>query len=133
MDLRRRVFAAWQQGEDSQAAVAERFHVSTSFVRDLSRRFRESGSVAAKPRAGGKPPLASAATLECLQGLVACTPDATIEEHRQSLAAAGHPLSAATVGRLLLALGLTRKKRRLGTTSATPSVSKPRARSSRRK
>ena len=76
LDLRRRVFAAWQEGQDSQAAVAERFQVSTSFVRDLSRRFRESGSVAAKPRAGGKPPLASARTLECLQGLVACQPDA---------------------------------------------------------
>ena len=34
-DLRRKVFAAWQKGDSSQAEVAVRFGVSASFVRDL--------------------------------------------------------------------------------------------------
>ena len=112
LDLRRRVFAAWQQGEESQRAVARRFAVSESFVRDLSALHRRTGDVVARPRGGGRPALAGAATLECLRGQVAAHNDHTIAEHRQSLAAAGHPMSAATTGRLLLGLRLTRKKRR---------------------
>jgi transposase len=118
LDLRRRVFAAWQRGEGSQAEVAARFSVSESFVRDLSRRFRQSGDVAAKPHGGGRQALADTASLACLGELVAAHNDATIQEHHRSLAAAGYTTSQATVGRWLLRLGLTRKKRRSATTSA---------------
>lgn len=110
------MFAAWQKGEDSQQAVAEHFAVSESFVRDLSALHRQSGDVVARPHGGGRPALAGTATLECLQGQVAAYNDHTIAEHQQSLAAAGHPMSAATAGRLLLKRRLTRKKRRSKTT-----------------
>ena len=110
LDLRQRAFDAWQRGDGTQAQVAARFQVSTSCLRDLSRRFRESGQGAAKPRGGGRRRLASAATLERLAGQVAARNDDTIEEHRQNLAEAGYLLSHTTVSRVLLQLGLTRKK-----------------------
>ena len=39
LDLRKKVFSAWQAGEGSQRELAKRFNVSLSFVRDLSRRY----------------------------------------------------------------------------------------------
>jgi transposase len=120
-DLRERVWAAWQQGEQSQQKVAARFGVSESFVRDLSRRFRTAGSVAAKPHGGGRRLAADAKTLARLEALVAKHNDLTNEEYHRRLRAKGARLSRATVGRLLLRLGLTRKKRRSRTTSGKAS------------
>lgn len=110
LDLRQRVWNAWQKGEGSQRELARRFAVSLSFVRDLSRRFRASGSVAPQPHGGGRPPLADAAALERVQALVAARNDATNDEYHQSLLAEGYSWSRATVGRVLLRLRLTSKK-----------------------
>ena len=133
LDLRRRVFGAWQRGEGSQSEIATRFAVSVSFVRDLSRRFRESGDVAAKPYGGGRTPSLDARTCEVVKALVAARNDATIEEHRQSLAAAGRPLGHSTLGHWLRKLGLTRKKRPSATMNAKPSASKACAKPSSKK
>ena len=122
LDLRQKVFGAWQNGEGNQAQIARRFAVSVSFVRDLSRRFRQSGSVAAKAHGGGRAPGADTATCRQIESLVAAHNDHTIDEHRQSLAAAGHPLSRSALGRTLLQLGLTHKKRPSATTSGRPSA-----------
>ena len=122
LDLRRRVWSAWQNGEGTQAQLARRFAVSVSFVRDLSRRFRESGDVAARPYGGGRAPSVDAATRAAIQDAVAAQNDRSIEEHRQRLAASGHRLSHSALGRALLQLGLTRKKRRSATMSARPSA-----------
>ena len=112
LDLRRKVFAAWQQGEQSQAAVGARFRVSESFVGDLAALHRQTGDVAARPRGGGRQSLATRAVLEHLGGLVRAHHDHSIAEHHADMVAAGFALSAATVGRMLLRLRLTRKKRR---------------------
>ena len=122
LDLRQKVFGAWQNGEGSQPEIAARFGVSVSFVRDLSRRFRASGGVAAKAHGGGRVPSADATTCQQIERLVAAHNDHTVDEHRQSLAEAGRPLSRSALGRALLKLGLTRKKRRSVTTSAKPSA-----------
>lgn len=110
LDLRERIFAAWQRGEGTQAQVAVRFGVSERCVRGLVRRQRESGSVAAKAHGGGAVALATPEKLATLEAQVAAHNDHTIAEHHQGLLAAGHRQSAATVGRWLLGLGLTRKK-----------------------
>jgi len=110
LDLRRRVFAAWQRGETSQAAVGARFGVSESFVGDLAALHRQSGDVVARPRGGGRRALATAAAREQLSAQVDAHHDHTIAEHHQGMVAAGFAMSAATVGRLLLALRLTRNK-----------------------
>ena len=124
LDLRERVWGAWQRGEGSQPQIAARFGVSVSFVRDLSRRFRESGGVAPKARGGGRAPSVDTTAAEAIRAAVAAQNDATIEEHRQRLAAQGHRLAHSTLGHWLLKLKLTRKKRRWATTSAPPSASK---------
>ena len=116
LDLRRKVFAAWQHGQQSQAAVGARFGVSESFVSDLAALHRQTGDVAARPRGGGRRSLATPAARELLGGLVVEHRDHTIAEHHASMVVAGFALSAATVGRMLLRMGLTRKKRRSRTT-----------------
>ena len=116
LDLRRKVFAAWQQGQQSQAAVGARFGVSESFVSDLAALHRQTGDVVARPKGGGRHSLATSAAREHLGGLVASHGSHTIAEHHASMVAAGFAMSAATVGRMLLWMGLTRKKRRSRTT-----------------
>lgn len=116
LDLRERVFGAWRRGEGSQAEVAGRFGVSERFVRGVVRRQRESGSVAAKPHGGGRVALATPQSLAALGAQVAAHNDHTVAEHHQGMVRAGFALSAATVGRMLLRLRLTRKKRRSKTT-----------------
>ena len=119
LDLRERVFDAWQRGEGSQAVIATRFGVSERFVRGVVRRQRESGRVAAKPHGGGRVALATAESLAALDAQVARHNDHTVAEHHACLVAAGFVQSRATVGRWLLALRLTRKKRRSKTTRPT--------------
>ena len=123
LDLRERVWAAWQEGQESQGEIARRFAVSGSFVRDLSRRFRVDGTVAPRAHGGGRSKAADAKTLARLQALVVQRNDATNDEYHRALCATKGVVnvSRATVGRLLLALGLTRKKRRSRTTNARAS------------
>ena len=120
LDLRERVFGACQRGEGSEREVAARFGVSERFVRGLARRQRESGGVAAKAHGGGQRPLTTPAALDHLNGLVAAHNDHPIAEHHQNMVGAGFALSAATVGRMLLRLRQTRKKRPARTTKPTP-------------
>ncbi|WP_019948063.1 helix-turn-helix domain-containing protein, partial [Hymenobacter aerophilus] len=60
LDLRTRVAAACREPKARQTQVAQRFGVSRSFVRDLLRRERETGSLAPKPASGGPARLLSA-------------------------------------------------------------------------
>lgn len=122
LDLRRRAFEAWRRGEGTQAQAAARFAISSSCVRDLARRFRTSGDVAPKARGGGRRALLPVAGQAVLAALVDARPADTIEEHRRGLLAAGYALAHTTVHRALLALGLTRKKRRSTTTRPRPSA-----------
>lgn len=124
LDLRERIFLAWQRGEGSQAAVALRFGVSERCVRGLVRRQRESGGVAAKPHGGGAVALATPEKLAALEARVSTYNDHTIAEHHRGLLEVGYQQSAATVGRWLLALRLTRKKRPAKTTKPAPSGSR---------
>ena len=114
-----RVWTAWQSGTESQREVAARFGVSESFVRDLSRRFRATGSVATKAHGGGRRLAANAKTIARLEALVAKHNDLTNDEYHRRLCARGAAsMSRSAVGRLLVRLDLTRKKRRSRTTSA---------------
>ena len=120
LDLRQRVLAAHQAGTGTREQIAARFEVSRSFVRDLAALFRERGGVAARPRGGGRAPSLTPVVGQAIAAAVAAQNDATIAEHRESLAAAGHSLSHSALGRALLALGLTRKKRPSRTTRPPP-------------
>ncbi len=80
VDLRQRVIAAYQAKEGSQRQLAERFKVSLSFVRDLTRRYRETGAVEPKPHAGGAIAKLGASQLPMVKAFVEAQPDALLEE-----------------------------------------------------
>ena len=112
LDLRQRVLDAWQRGEGSQRQLAARFSVHLTFVRNLLRLYRQSGSIQPRPHGGGRRPLAEGPVLERLARMVAQRPDDTLDEHRQRLAAQGGPvMSRATLARALQRLKLTVKKK----------------------
>lgn len=118
MELRERVWRAYKNGEGTEAQVAERFAVSPSFVRDLLRLERETGSIVPRAHGGGHPPVANAQELESVREVVLAHPEASYEELREMLA---HPknkrhraffFSVGSLSRALKKLRLTRKKER---------------------
>src|SRR3954447_16690469 len=107
-DLRLRIHEARQAGE-STVEVAERFDVSTAFVRRLEQRFRQTNSLA--PRPGGRGPAPKlAGREEELRRAARERPDATAAEH-PGAPGLKLPASRVTVWRAMRRLGLTRKKK----------------------
>ena len=105
VDLRERVVADREAGLGT-AAVAEKYRVSTAWVRRLMQRYRATGQIAPKRRTQYRPPLLEP-YLPQLAALVDAQPDATLAELRAAL---GVPVSLATVWRAVDRLGLTLKK-----------------------
>jgi transposase len=116
-DLREKIIQALEAG-GTQEEAADRFAVSLSFVEKLWRRWRETGSCAALPHAGGRQ--RSLREHEAaLRKQVAEQPDATLSELCDRLTAAGAPaVSVATMCAELQRLDLPRKKSRSITASA---------------
>src|SRR5918912_3490063 len=112
-DLRERVLAACEAGDDSQAAVARCYRVGERTLPGWLRTAREEGRRAPRPRRGGRAPLGG--ERGALAGLVAERNDATLAEYADLLAErTGVRRSASALCRALRALGLVRKKRRSG-------------------
>ena len=110
LDLRERVVAACQAGQQQQA-VADQFSVSLSFVAKLLGRHRTSGSVAALPPGRGPAPRLDGPALAQLSACLRQTPDATLDELRVWLAAVGgSAMSQSALGRAVQALDWRRKK-----------------------
>ena len=109
MDLRERLLRAVEGGMSCRAA-AEKFAVSVSFAIKLMQRHREAGTVAPRKFGGHMRPALEPHYARIGQ-LVAWTPDITIDDLRDQLAAEGIAISRSPLGRCLLALKLTRKKR----------------------
>lgn len=111
-DFRRKVVHAYERGEGSQRELARLFGVSLSFVHELLRRYRQSGSVAPKPHGGGNPGKLGP-YLSVVEQLHQQRPDATLAERCEHLAATTSVhVGRSTMHRTLTRLGLTRKKRR---------------------
>jgi transposase len=118
-DLRRKVVEAQANGR-SQAQLVADFGVSAYFVATLLKRFKQTGSVAPKPRGGGRRPALDATGQAVVTELVAAKADVTIEELRSSVRErVGVDVSKSAMGRMLTALGLPRKKSRSTPQSAT--------------
>jgi transposase len=107
-DLRERVVRACDEGRGTRQQIADLFGVSTAWVRRLLQRRRETGSVAARPHAGGPPAKMTPGRCDRLVVLVTEQPDATPAELRDRLGAAVH---LSTIGRALARLGLPVKKK----------------------
>ena len=117
-DLRERVVRACDQKLGSREQIAHFFGVSTAWIRRLLQRRRQTGSVAAKPHAGGPAPKMTPKHKERLLVLVSQQPDATLEQLRARLEL---PVHTTTIFRALKALGISFKKK----VSARPNASVP--------
>jgi len=112
LDLRQKIIDIYQSEQISQGQLAKRFGVSVSFIQTLLKRYREQGTLARKPHGGGKPPLLIPAHLEQLRQLVAKNDDATLEQLCELLQQQIQVrVSRSTMGRILLWMNLTRKKK----------------------
>jgi transposase len=116
MDLRERVVAACDAGDGTRERIAARFSVSVSWIRDLMRRRRLTGSIAPRPHGGGRAPAFDAEAGRRLRQAVKADDDATLEE---LATAAGVRCRPSAVHRTLERLGITRKKSRGGRPSRT--------------
>jgi transposase len=112
LDLRKRVIAAYQAKEGSLRQLAERFKVSLSFIRDLTRRFREANTVEPKPHGGGAPAKLEASHFGVVKQLVEKQPDALLSELCERLAQSSQVnVSVSTMHRAVKRLELSYKKK----------------------
>ena len=107
MDLRERVLRDSDAGLLADV-VAERYHVSGSWVRWLKPRRRETGEIGPRPRRYG-PRRKLEAHVSTLAALIAEQPDRTLVELQEAL---GIAVSIPTICRAVQQLGLNVKKNR---------------------
>lgn len=112
MDLRQRILAAYDAKEGSQRQLAERFKVSLSFIRDLRRHHRETGSVQPKPHGGGAVAKLGLEQLPIVEALVKAQPDALLRELCERFTEkTGVQVSGSTMQRAVTRLELSVKKK----------------------
>ena len=117
--LRECVIAALELGVETQAEIAEQFHVSKSTVEKWWKRWQDSGSCAALPLTHGPEPTLGAYA-DFLRAEVKRQPDVTLAELCERVAAAHQVgVSSSMMSRALQHLQLGRKKRRFTTVSET--------------
>lgn len=118
LDLRERILAAYDAGNDTRESVATRFRVSVGMVKKLLQQRRRLGDLRPQHhRAGRKPKIQATDRLHLRQAL-AQKPDLTLAELR---ACTGLNCSLPAIHYVLSAMGLTFKKRR----SVRPSRTDP--------
>jgi transposase len=118
-DLRERVIAAVDAGQQSHREIAATFAVSKSVLDKWTKRWRDTGSVAALPFAGGR----QRALKDCadvIRAEVKQQPDVTLAELCERVTTqTAVTASRSMMSRELQVLALPRKKRRSTTASAT--------------
>jgi transposase len=112
IDLRHRIITAYEAKEGSQRQLAQRFKVSLSFIRDLRRQQRETGSVEPKRHGGGAVAKIGTEQLPIVAALVMAQPDALLEELCERFAEqSGVKVSVSTMQRAVCRLQLSVKKK----------------------
>ena len=106
VDLRKRVLADCDSGMKTKE-VAAKFDVSQAWVRRLKQNRRETGSIAPRPRSGGRPAIIVGKRRERLKQLLAEHPDATVDELHRRLRL---KCCRSTVHNTVVAMGLSYKK-----------------------
>ena len=106
VDLRKRVLADCDAGLKTKS-VAAKYNVSRSWVRRLKQKRRETGSIAPRPRSGGRPAIIVGTRRKRLKRLLAEHPDATLDELHRRLR---WKCCRSTVHNAVVALGLSFKK-----------------------
>lgn len=112
VDLRKRVMDSLDEGL-TQEEVAGLFRIGVATVYRWVRRRRQDRTVEPRPHGGGFPRAVDADGDRILRELVTKKADRTLAEYTAALnELQPEPASASSVGRALLRLGLTLKKRR---------------------
>ena len=101
IELRHRVVRAYEEGEESYAAVGMRFSVGEASVKRWVARHRKRGDVLPTPKGGG---VKSTITLEALQQLLMDARDATAGELTAALNRQRHPRARIHVSSMKRAL-----------------------------
>ena len=126
IDLRERVLAAVDAGGETQERIAERFLVSSRWIRKLIARRAQTGDIGPKPNAGGRKPMIQGEAVQALRDAIAKDPDAPLHAVREALGFGG---CLVTLWRALKRLNITRKKSRCGRRSNSTRKSSPSGRS----
>ncbi len=121
VDWRKKVINAWLEKEGSQRQIGQRFKVSSSFIRDLVRQYKETGDIIPKKQ-GGDHEVArqrrdrrsklKAKDLEVLKEIVIKQNDIYLREiQAYLLESRGIEVSLASLSNTLKKLKLNRKKK----------------------
>lgn len=110
VDLRTRVVAAVAEGASHREAAA-RFGVSAASVSRWRALVRRQGDVLPGPLGGDRRSRRVEAQAPLILGLLAETPDITVEELRVALGERGHIFGYGTLQRFFVRHRITRKKR----------------------
>ena len=111
-DLRSRVIQAYNNKEGSQREIASRFNVSLSFVRNLLKRFRKTGSIKPKKNSGGCQSKINKKLWAIIKVKVRSKPDIYLSELCEELEKkTGIKVSCSTMHRTLKQMKITRKKK----------------------
>ncbi|HVU16039.1 MAG TPA: hypothetical protein VHD32_03900 [Candidatus Didemnitutus sp.] len=120
LDLRERILAVYDHGNDSRASVASRFGVSEAMVKKLLQQRRHLGDIRPQHhRAGRKPKIHAEHRLQLRQELTA-KPDLTLGELRERT---GLKCTLPAIHYVLVEMGLTFKKRLSAPPSRTARIS----------
>ena len=111
LELRRRVIRAVDNKIGTQKDIAETFSVSTSWIRKLLQRRRQTGSIEPLPRTQGRKPAFQGKNLKRLEQFIKAHPDATLEEIKQHFSGVVD-CSIVTIHNTLKRLDLRYKKNR---------------------
>jgi transposase len=112
-DLRRRIVAAYQNGEGSIRDLAERFHVAPNTVQNYLRRVRATGDVAPCAHGGGARRRVDEAAEQEVCALLEEKSHSTLAELAEGLERRAHVhVSVSTMYRTLRRMEITRKKGR---------------------
>jgi putative transposase len=112
IDLRQKIVDTYVEGKTSQRQLAKQFRVALSFIENLLKYYRATGSVAPKKRRVQTPTQLNAEQLATFAQLVVDNNDATLAELRVLLyERTGVSIGTTTVDRMLKKLNLTVKKK----------------------
>lgn len=108
METRRGVIRAIEEGDLTQEEIADRFGVSSRWVRGFYRRWCETGQMEPLPHRGGFPPKITPEVDQQLRDYIQQHSDATLAETQ---AGCGLAVSLSAICQALKRLGLGRKKK----------------------
>ncbi len=106
-DFRQKIIDAYNNQEGSQREIAQRFCVSLSFIQNLLKRYRNSGTLDPRPHGGGQSPKLNQDQMKVLAQLLQENPNLTLAQlcHKLELMI-GVRISRATMGRIIKKLNL---------------------------